>query len=408
MVKQQGYLERYAEPEIERVPELTTHYDHVLVVPCFDEAPNCLVDVVENLTARVLVIAVINTPTNATPEQANRTRTHWCALTGNTDDASALTALTQHADVLAIDRTLPDHPIPKRQGVGLARKIGADVALACIRRGAVRSPWIYLTDADARLPSDYFTPPPPAAGCLVYPFRHSMPPAIAERVGRYELHLRYYVNRLQSAGSPYGYHTLGSTIAIRADVLEAVRGVPKRNAAEDFYLLNKSAKVAPIYVPATQPIELAGRVSHRVPFGTGPALANMNMAESYTSYAPESFELLAEALRYIESLGETPLSRETKAVLSGLGFQAFIASARRQYKRPETLRKALHQWFDAFRSLRFVHEARHFHPDVPLSDSLDKLFGSIDHGSKLVELERSGRRWFGVTPNPPSNETAVG
>ena len=130
MVKRQGYLDRYAELEIERIPELTTHYDHVLAVPCFDEAPNCLVDVVANLTARILVIAVINTPANATPEQVSRTRTHWCALTGNNDDAPALTALTQHADVLAIDRTLPDRAIPKRQGVGLARKIarhGIDV-----------------------------------------------------------------------------------------------------------------------------------------------------------------------------------------------------------------------------------------------------------------------------------------
>lgn len=391
-----AYLDRYAEPEIGQMPDLVRQYDYILVVPCFDEAPNCLTDVVQELTARVLVIAVVNTPGNATPVQAHRTRLHWRTLTDGAAGPCVLATLTPYADVLAVNRMLPDRSIPRRQGVGLARKIGADIALAYIRRGAIDAQWVYLTDADARLPADYFTPPPTPAGCLVYPFRHRAEPRLAARIDRYELRLRYYVNRLRYAGSPYAYHTLGSTIAIRADVLEAVRGVPKRNAAEDFYLLNKSAKVAPIYTPATTPIELSGRDSHRVPFGTGPALAAMEMAQPYLSYAPESFDLLANANTYIGSLGEAPLSREARAILDELGLPKFLASMRRQYKRPETQLRALHQWFDAFRSLRFVHVARRFYADVPLAGTLDALLGRCDHSAKLIEIERRGPRWFGV------------
>ena len=59
----------------------------------------------------------------------------------------------------------------------------------------------------------------------------------------YELRLHHYVLGLEYAGSPYAYHTLGSCLAVKADAYAQVRGFPKRAGAEDFYLLNKLAKL---------------------------------------------------------------------------------------------------------------------------------------------------------------------
>ena len=59
------------------------------------------------------------------------------------------------------------------------------------------------------------------------------------------------------AGSPYAYHSVGSTLAVRAEAYAIVRGVPKRAAGEDFYLLDKLAKVTPIRVLTGEPVAIS-------------------------------------------------------------------------------------------------------------------------------------------------------
>ncbi len=212
----------------------------------------------------------------------------------------------------------------------------------------------------------------------------------------YELHLRYYVNRLRWAGSPYAFHTIGSTIAIHADTYAKVRGAPKRNAGEDFHLLNKAAKVAPIHRLSRPEIRIEARRSTRVPFGTGPALRRMRADGQPLSYAPESFSRLAEVIAHIDC--GVPLPGQSAALLEELGYPRFRTQALRQYRRPETLRKATHQWFDGLRTLRFIHLARRFHPDQPLIESLNSLFGPIDHLAHLKALEQGFHRTNGDSP----------
>ena len=272
-----------------------------------------------------------------------------------------------------------------------------------------------MTDADVELPTDYFADAPTGSGCALYPFRHEAydspqcgtgrmpteqpssqravstgskkgPSKLADAMRLYELHLRYYVNRLRWAGSPYAFHTIGSTIAIHADTYAKVRGVPKRNAGEDFHLLNKATKVAPIHRLSHPEIRIEARLSTRVPFGTGPALRRMTARDQPLSYAPESFSRLAEVIAHIDC--GAPLPGQSATLLEELGYPRFRTQALRQYRRPETLRKATHQWFDGLRTLRFVHLTRRFHPDQPLIESLNSLFGPIDHLAHLKALER--------------------
>ena len=63
---------------------------------------------------------------------------------------------------------------------------------------------------------------------------------------RYEQALTYYVEQLQQAGSPYAFHTLGSCIATPLSYYCHARGFPKKSGGEDFYLLNKLAKLGKI------------------------------------------------------------------------------------------------------------------------------------------------------------------
>src|SRR5690606_7285065 len=112
---------------------------------------------------------------------------------------------------------------------------------------------------------------------LLFPFRHEGPAdePVTRATELYEASLRYHVLGLAHAGSPYAYHSIGSTLAVQARAYALVRGVPKRSAGEDFYLLDKLAKVAPLLRARGEPVRIRARFSTRVPFGTGPAVARI-------------------------------------------------------------------------------------------------------------------------------------
>ena len=138
------YLERHAEPEARALPRLDRRFDRVLTIPAFDEAPDFLDRVLQRLdsTDGLLIIVVVNAPDNADSNSLSTTRpflTHLANAPGG---------------VLPINRL--DDPIPCKQGVGLARKIGADICCALIDKGDVTSPLIHMSDADVVLPPDYF------------------------------------------------------------------------------------------------------------------------------------------------------------------------------------------------------------------------------------------------------------
>jgi hypothetical protein len=260
--------------------------------------------------------------------------------------------------------------------VGLARKIGADICCALIDKGDVTSPLIHMSDADVVLPPDYFDIDFQVPGLTLYPFAHSADDAQLSRAAElYELHLHHYVNGLRAAGSPYAYQSLGSTIVADAVTYATVRGMPKRNAAEDFYFLNKAAKVAPVISLAHPEIRIAARRSTRVPFGTGPALANIpDDLETYLSYAPQVFEHLREA---IEDLDRFALHDQTpdpnlphQCWLTELGWMQYAAAVRLQHPAGSHRHRSVMEWFDGFRTLRFIRLASKRIAMTPLMDTL--------------------------------------
>jgi hypothetical protein len=278
---------------------------------------------------------------------------------------------------------LPTGSIPAAQGVGLARKTGCDIALKWMSEAAISGEWIHSTDADALLPQDYFQQLDSSnqhAVAAVYPSRH-IPGAdqkCNEATALYELRLHHYVLGLEYADSPYAYHTLGSCLAVKAGAYAQVRGFPKRAGGEDFYLLNKLAKLGPVEKLTGRCIELQSRSSRRVPFGTGPAVEKIACSEQPVElalfYHPLCFAALRALLTAVPDLQHTDtedlcgllgqggleqsLARVCCDVIETMGLCAALTHCRRQGKSPEQFLRQFHQWFDGFRSLKFIHGIR--------------------------------------------------
>ena len=380
------YLERHAEPEVAIADQIDRDYERTVVVPVCREAlgfADGFAHAARTSSGRTLAIVVVNARADAgssTHEQNLHLIEAMC------DEARGLRRLSESppawigtlsaCDLLLVDRASEGSRFEPKEGVGLARKIGCDIALglyACGRAG----PWIFSTDADAVLPEGYFDGPgrldPVATPVLLaHPFWHetSREPALARATALYEIFLRYYVAGLAWAGSPYAVHTIGSTLAVSAEAYAAVRGYPNREAGEDFYLVNKAAKIGPVARMRAEPVRLVSRQSDRTPFGTGRGVAQILDAGGELSlYDPSVFTVLAQWLdhldalvehrsvdRLLESLDDVPDAPRAAliAMLDDIDARAALLRLCSQAKNPRDLRVRLHTWFDAFRTLKLV------------------------------------------------------
>lgn len=299
------YLTRYAEPDAGIADQLG-RYERGLVVPVFREAPEFLNGFRRALGAasgRTLCVLVVNEPSDATTQDRRKNADLLQILTRGgtplTATPPAFLVPKESHDLLVVARTDRAFSIPRAHGVGLARKIGADILTRAFFLGRVHSPWLFVTDADATLPRDYFgTVPAPDSSALCFPFRHvqSGDDDVLLATLAYEVELRYRVLGLWHAGCPYAFHTIGSCIAVHAESYAAVRGFPMRAAGEDFHLLRKLAKLGPVEIPRGDPLLLSARLSDRVPFGTGPSVARLCAGQPHLLDDPRCYDALRDAI----------------------------------------------------------------------------------------------------------------
>ncbi len=360
------YLERYAEIEARDhfKVQLADSFQHCLVIPAYRESP-ALASQFDQLLSQhrdLLLILVLNRPDGETDP------------TVNDGLRLALEKIANRAQLLVLER---DAALPRGEGVGLARKIGADVACALMHTRQLREGWIHCSDADADadadagLPTNYFAAADTVAdttsmGVIAHPFEHQLSGSTATAMTLYELRLHDHVLALAEAGSPYAFHTLGSCISIQRSVYEQVRGFPRRSGGEDFYLLNKAAKLTDIARPTSPAINLESRLSDRVPFGTGPALLKLHDSDDPLDvplfYHRQSYVALAQLLSAIEH--RRPLHKalathpSTMEVLDGLGIDVALAHCDQHSSDQATYLRHFHQWFDGFKTLKFMHGLR--------------------------------------------------
>ena len=395
------YLERYAEPDARLAWPCDRPFSRCIVIPAYAEGRD-LAGTLDSIPCQAdrntLLVVVINEPPDADDEHRwqNHETLEWLGDRYRDERGEQTSGVESHwwADTsfgrfVCIDKT-GERALAKDEGVGLARKIGCDVALAMAATGlpTTRLRWIHTTDADAILPTDYFDAADrvDGAAALVYPFVHvpdsDEDVAALDSAREYERFLDSYVEGLSFAGSSYAFHTIGSCIAVTPAAYASVRGFPKRSAGEDFHFLNKVRKVGTVVVADSDSILLSARRSMRTLFGTGQALDRLDQSSEsgrVQPYLPRTFELLRLVLEVLPvstctedllaGLSATVNAAELEIIASGLELveieKGFVHA--NTHSRTDAARvKHLHNYLDALQTLRWVR-----HVDAALKESVE-------------------------------------
>lgn len=270
-----------------------------------------------------------------------------------------------------VDASSAGLELPKGEGVGLARKIGFDLALAQLDWS--REPLLISLDADTLVDEHYL----PAilhhfsrgrCGGATVPFRHqaAADPQQEAAIRHYELYLRSYLFGLQQAGSPYAYHTIGSAFACAAAAYVAVGGMNRRQAGEDFYFLQQLAKHSGVEMLEGTLVQPSPRFSSRVTFGTGKAVqAQVEQGRQlFNFFSAEAFSVLRSWLELMEqSLDSTAdtilqqaaaVSDKLQAFLVDLNFAEAWRRLQINHTDGEQRWQAFHGWFDGLRTRQLL------------------------------------------------------
>jgi hypothetical protein len=273
-----------------------------------------------------------------------------------------------------VDASSPGLEMPaKGGGVGLARKIGHDLALT--RLDFTRQiPILISLDADTLTEPSYL----PAltrhfrsssCGGAVIPFCHrpGATPAEQGAIDRYELFLRSYVLGLALAGSPYAFHSIGSAMACTAFAYTRMSGMSRRPAAEDFYFLQQLHRTAGVEKLQGTLVFPSARPSHRVPFGTGRAISRTLREDAgfVMFYRPECFDILGSWLELITTNPErdagailadaAEVSPHLAVFLENVGFDVVWKRLQSNHRGAKALCPAFHAWFDGLKSMKLIH-----------------------------------------------------
>ena len=253
-------------------------------------------------------------------------------------------------------------------GAGAARKAGMDAFLASQNPEDMEKCVIFSLDADTFVESDYLHKGIPAVlkyGTVTFDFAHrrSDDERQQQAIIRYEAYLRRYVEKLRKAGSPYAFFTVGSAFAVRGDIYLRCGGMKVREAGEDFYFLQAAAKVSGVVPCPDVVVHPSPRFSHRVPFGTGPAVRELVSGGSLPEIPDSAFDILQNVLA---AVSDESLTGSEKFV-AGLPEKAADFFRREKFltiwpkvlenlpDRQGAASKAFHEWFDGLKTLRFLH-----------------------------------------------------
>jgi len=387
----------------------------VVVIPCHDE-PDALATLeclrrCRRPRAAVEILVIVNASESDSDAVGRQNRA--------TVDALHTWKARFDAPRLAL-RVLEFPRLPARHaGVGLARKLGMDDALARLAAAGNTDGIIACLDADCAIDADYlhaleshFETHPGARACTVY-FEHDLEgplePDLYRAMTHYELFLRYYRHGLRFAGFPHAFYTLGSCMAVRAEAYARHGGMNRRRAGEDFYFLNKLMAVGGLTENCATRVRPGTRASTRTPFGTGQALAKRLATRSgaWLTYAPAVFKDLATLVARVDAYYDVaPGAWRPDAALAACmadfldahDITARHAEIRSNCARRASFRKRFFQWFDASRALKFVHYAtRRKHPREPLEQACCTLLawqgehGRLSAGELLDALRRRDR-----------------
>jgi len=287
--------------------------------------------------------------------------------------------------------------IPGHQtGAGFPRKIGMDKAVAQFKEEENPQGIIVSLDADSTVEENYLTE---IYHCFKkcklksatiefhHPVEHlSEDDEIRQATEAYEEYLRYYRLALEYIGYPYAYYTIGSAFAVTANVYSQVGGMGKQQAGEDFYFLQKVFPLGKTQFIDTTCVYPAARLSDRVPFGTGPAIAKMieekNLKRySYQVAAFTELRLFFQKVDLFFDFSPKEIENELRALpvymqsfLEEDDFVEKLREIRQHTANKINFRKRFFQYFTAFKILKYLN---YIHP---------KYFALAEVHEQLLEL----------------------
>lgn len=253
----------------------------------------------------------------------------------------------------------------KKAGVGMARKFLLDTIL----KQASEDDVIISMDADTCFEKDFVASVAanyaahPKAAAVNIPYYHPLTGEEAQdrAMLHYELYLRNYMLNLLRIDSPYAFTALGSAIAFKAKVGRAVGGFDSHMAGEDFYFLQKIVKYGQLLLYNECKVFPSPRISHRVPFGTGPAIAeNLKQVDSrYPLFHYSCFDDIAQTYQQIDDLFyqdiHTPL---IDFINQHFPDEDRWKELRANYKTLPMFQKAFHHQIDGLRIFQYIRYAQ--------------------------------------------------
>jgi glycosyltransferase involved in cell wall biosynthesis len=291
----------------------------------------------------------------------------------------------------------------KHAGAGYARKVGMDTATEIFSEAGNEKGMIVSLDADCTVDNNYFTAIVSGfnegmiSDLQVFDFDHDKSGfSEDQRIAmlQYELYLHYFVVGLRLAGFPYAYHTIGSCFAVSVDLYVKNGGMNRKHAGEDFYFLHKlfpNCNVKRNYGTIIHP---SGRLSDRVPFGTGPALTQiLTEPGHYYVYNPSAFEALS---RFFDSVSQfymdglidfSKLDEAMIEFLTTIDFKSKVLEAKQNSSTEVAFAKRLFGHFDAFQIVKFLNFAHEngYYKKAPVVEACCNLLKMQD--CKGVDLE---------------------
>ena len=359
-------LKKYIDKKVDKNWKLSKapnqkKYDSFIIVPAKAESEN-IPELLHSISKQIkkyldkcLTIIVINSSTEDSKEIKD-------------DNNKTIDYLSRNQFDFDLAFVNANNMLPlKNAGVGLSRKIGADIVLDYCKESSI----ICYTDADSILSKDYLKSINQyynnEHGCAMVSFKHqaNSDPIIDKNIRLYEKFLMKTAEDLMKTGSPYGYISLGSCMTCTVSGYIAVGGMNKLKATEDFYFLQELTKhfgyMGQINNIIVYP---SSRISERVYLGTGYRMQQVKKGDSIDQlyFSDEAFIYLKKFLAIIKDsyqLNIDDLLNKTKSI-PNLNIFLINHDIEKIWKSlinnvdDEKYLSQFHRWFDALKTIKFL------------------------------------------------------
>ncbi len=367
-----SYLEKHLTTDLD-LPDPDPSLGIILTIPCHREP--ALINTLESIFRNrkpfcsTEILVGINHSETASAEVIHENETAF---------QQALKWASSHSDPTLTFHILTLPPFREKDaGVGMARKQLMDEAVRRFNQLKKPEGIIAGLDADTLCRSDYlatieqfFHRNPHCPGASIY-YEHPLSETdgtLREGILRYELHLRYLIQSLRYANFPYAFHTLGSAFTVRAGSYVKAGGMNRRKAGEDFYFLHKIIPLGPYADLTGTTLYPSGRISDRVPFGTGASILRwMKEGEkSLYTYDFRAFEALKDLFSRIEdlyayfskhSVSKPIFSPSLESFLEEQSFDSEMERINRNAASFPSFRKGFFAWFNGFRVVKYLNHS---------------------------------------------------